>query len=418
MNPQPGFRILSRRCVRNTYRTPVSSSLLRHSTTARYVTNRPFEQKQDFEEEEDVDRIPRNPIDPITLHRLEAKRRAYYMRRTYLSAAGAVICMIIPLIIIQNMEPPGKNKDIGPPKPKSVLPQERLDASGDVVAQFEGKPVVVAPGGEKLIAQDQKSGEEVEVVPTGTSTIPHFPKTIHVPSSGPTNKENNEYTLLGLGIRTVSFLGIQVYVLGLYVQTSSLAELQSSLIKKINPTASALIPGEKEKLRQALLDPEESYKIWDEVLREKGSRLNTAVRIVPVRNTDFQHLRDGWVRGITQRVQQAAQKGDSEYADETFGAAMKDFKAMFSQKGKAPKGSVLVLLRGGDGVLGALYQEKEGAGQFTRIGEVRDERVARQVWLGYLGGKNVSSEGARKGVVDGVMALVERPVGTIETRVT
>jgi len=378
-----------------------------------------LEDREQFQQEEmDIDAAPRNPLDPVTMHRLEQNRRAYYMRRTYFAAAGAAISMAMTFLLISNMDPPGQTSADEPTKPKSILSQDKLDAPNNVVAEFEGKPVVVAPGGEKLVAKDQRSGEEVEIVPTGTSTIPHFPKTIHIPSSGPTNDENTEYTLLGLGIRTVSFLSIQVYVVGLYVQTSSLAGLQASLIKKINPTASALIPGEKEKLRAALLDPDESYRIWDEVLREKGSALNTAVRIVPVRNTDFQHLRDGWVRGITQRVQQAAQKGDAEYADETFGAAMKEFKTMFSQRGKAPKGSVLILIRGGDGTLGALYQEKEGAGSLVRIGEVRDQRIARQVWLGYLGGKNVSSEGARKGVVEGVMALVERPVGTIETQVT
>jgi hypothetical protein len=48
---------------------------------------------------------------------------------------------------------------------------------------------------------------------------------------------------------------------------------------------------------------------------------------------------------------------------------------------------------------------------------VRDERVARLVWLGYLAGGTVASEGARRSVVEGVMELVERPIGTVETQV-
>jgi hypothetical protein len=37
--------------------------------------------------------------------------------------------------------------------------------------------------------------------------------------------------------------------------------------------------------------------------------------------------------------------------------------------------------------------------------------------LNYLAGKTVSSEGARQSVVDGVMGIVERPVGTVVLKV-
>jgi hypothetical protein len=51
------------------------------------------------------------------------------------------------------------------------------------------------------------------------------------------------------------------------------------------------------------------------------------------------------------------------------------------------------------------------------MGRVVDERVSRLVWLNYLAGKTVSSEGARQSIVDGLMAIVERPVGTVVQRV-
>jgi hypothetical protein len=162
-----------------------------------------------------------------------------------------------------------------------------------------------------------------------------------------------------------------------------------------------------------------------------------------VRGTDFKHLRDGWMRGVTmrtdeadrrqqqqQRVEREARAGEgriglpqpvdpSEFADETFGLAMREFKNLFSGRGKAPKGSVLTLTRDSEGVFGVLYQlkGKEGEGQFVHIGEVRDERVSRLVWLLYLGGKNVSSEPARRNIVEGCLGIVERPVGTVEGRV-
>lgn len=313
------------------------------------------------------------------------------------------------------------------------------DAPKDTPDTFQGRPIVVAPGGEKLVAHDQRTGEDIELVPTGTSSVPHFPKTIFLPTqaaseasrtlpaggnldiAGHTGEE--EYTLVGLGIRTVSFLSIQVYVVGLYVSTASLATLQQKLIKRVNPTASALIPGEKEQLRQALLDAEESSKIWEALLRDTRlgatdrDGVNMALRVVPTRGTDFNHLRDGWVRGITARVQDAQKQGNNEYSDESFGAVKREFEKLLSGKGKAAKGSIVLLTRATDGKLGVLFQAKEKGGEVVEYGSVADERLSRLIWLVYFGGKNVSSEPARKGVADGCVGLVERPVGTVETMV-
>jgi len=259
--------------------------------------------------------------------------------------------------------------------------------------------------------------EEVEQVPTGTSTIPTFPKMLHLATDGDAKSGGvpTEYHLMGLGIRTVSFLGIQVYVVGLYIATDDIAALQQALIRHIDPVATTLVPNEKDKLRVKLLDAEIGEEIWTQVLKESGIR--TAVRIVPTRNTDFMHLRDGWVRGITARTQKAGQKGSVEFEDEGFAKAMGELKGIFSGASRKglPKGKTLLLTRDGKGVLRAWFDDGERG--MVRMGEVRDERVGRQVWLGYLAGKNVASEGARRNVVEGVMEFVERPVGTVATQV-
>jgi hypothetical protein len=99
---------------------------------------------------------------------------------------------------------------------------------------------------------------------------------------------------------------------------------------------------------------------------------------------------------------------------------MKEFKNIFQGKGKAPKGSVIILTRSKYGVLSAMYQptvqldKKIKMGVPAWLGEVRDPRVSKLVWLLYLGGQNVSSEDARKSIVDGCIQIVERPVGTVE----
>jgi hypothetical protein len=336
--------------------------------------------------------------------------------------------------------------DLITPKPTQT------DSPRAATEEFQGKKVVIAPG-DKIIAAPADAerptaadGDAVELVETGTSYVPYFPKTITLPATGSAGTQvEEEYTLLGLGIRKVSFLRVQVYVVGLYIKTSSLSTLQNHLINTVNPSASALIPGEKEELRKALLDPNRSTEVWQSILAKQGTDgVEMALRIVPTRGTDFNHLRDGLMRGIQSRTdevgrkqaellrQQAAESktialprpvGEGEFSDESFGVAMKDFKAIFSGRGSAPKGSVILLTRDRDGVLSVLYQalkktnKGEKVADLATLGTVSDARVSRLLWLLYLGGQNVSSEDARKNIVEGCIHMVERPVGTVEAMV-
>jgi hypothetical protein len=312
---------------------------------------------------------------------------------------------------------------------------QQLDASSEVNEQFQGKKVHVIGAGEgKRIVAHGKGGD-IELVETGTSSIPHFPRTVSLPvssvdpstqpaagpASGPLGAQE-EYTLIGLGIRSVSFLSIQVYVVGMYIRSSDISSLQEKLIHKVNGQASTLIPSEKEKLREVLLDPSQSREIWNDLLQVPG--LKTAWRIAPTRNTDFGHLRDGWITGINNRTREArsAAKGaETEYDAEDFGKAIGDFKSIFTG-GKAPKGSVMILARDTTGDLDVWFQAKpDGAGPekaVQKLGTVTDERISRLIWLGYLGGEKVSSEAARKGVVEGCVGFASRPIGSVETMVT
>lgn len=272
---------------------------------------------------------------------------------------------------------------------------------------------------------------QVDQIPTGTSNIPFFPRTIHITSDAQPStpaaanekgsQSDEEYQLVGLGIRTVSFLGIEVYVLGLYIAVSDIARLQQKFINAVVPpsesVATTLVPGEKEQLRTLLLDPLKGEDVWNEIIRD--GQLRTAFRIVPTRNTDFMHLRDGFVRGITARSAHfASDRNDATFQDEGFGAALNDFKSAFggSARRKLAKGGVLLLTRDANGKMG-VWEEDGKRGHRIKMGDVVDERVGRLLWLNYLAGKNVSSEPARQSVVEGCMEFVERPVGTVATQV-
>ena len=129
-------------------------------------------------------------------------------------------------------------------------------------------------------------------------------------------------------------------------------------------------------------------------------------------------MRDGFVRGITARSSHfASDLQDQTFQDETFGQSLNDFKTVFGggARKKIPYGETLYLMRDAKGKFGAMLEDKKG--ETIWMGEVPDERISRLLWLNYLAGKSVSSEDARKNVVDGCMEIVSRPVGTVAAQV-
>ncbi|KAF2020459.1 hypothetical protein BU24DRAFT_416147 [Aaosphaeria arxii CBS 175.79] len=415
-------------------------------------------------------------LDDISVHRADAIRYARYKTRRNWLAAGAALSMIAPMILVRfwDLPPPSEPENqqqqdhqqqqqnqtqpSGPSttqqlvdliKPRPV----QADSPRIAADEFHGKKVVLAAG-DKIIAAPKDSEhptpsdvDTIELVETGTSYVPYFPRTISLPdTTGPEGIASEaSYTLLGLGIRKVSFLNIQVYVVGLYVKSADLAKLQNQLINTVNPSASALIPGEKEDLRKALLGPESSTQVWRAIVARQGAdAVDMAFRIVPTRGTDFKHLQDAMMRGITNRTddvrrrqadmlrQQAKESKtvvlpkpveEGEFEDERFGVAMKEFKALFQGRGKAGKGSVVIMKKDKDGALSGIYQpvvktnKGEKMGEMVNLGEVKDPRISRLVWEIYLAGPNVSCEEARKSIVDGCISIVERPVGTVENMI-
>ncbi|KND89274.1 Altered inheritance of mitochondria protein 18, mitochondrial [Tolypocladium ophioglossoides CBS 100239] len=332
------------------------------------------------------------------LNKLNAKRRDYEQNRTAFLAAGALAGIV-----------------------SFVYTAWKLKQALDVEREKE-KLATEAGEKRKVVLHDE---EGREIVPTGHDVVKAFPRVLEVDllapqhpsgSSSPiadsiSDKNGVEFTLVGLGMRTVTFISIQVYLVGFYVATQDIARLQHYLVKKINPLATTLIPSEKDALRKALLDATEGEQTWDGILQEAGCR--SAFRISPVRDTDFHHLRDGFVRAIQARSQR-----DKAYGDEAFGGAMKEFKGMFN-RGSVPKKKELLLCRDGQGTLSVMYGDGDHKKDAKRdvMGTVADERLSRLLWLNYLAGNKVASEGARESIIEGVMEFVERPVGTVATQV-
>lgn len=200
---------------------------------------------------------------------------------------------------------------------------------------------------------------------------------------------------------------------------SDLARLQECMVRSISTReATTLVGREKDDLSRMLADAKGSEQIWGDILKQDG--IKTVLRIVPTRSSGFGHLRDGWVKGI------AARGKKEKFDDEDFVNALGKFKSIFGGTGMKGLeiGKGLLLARGGDGALRVCLEKANSDVGASRNGDamafmgiVKDERISRLLWLGYLAGGSVASEEARRSVVDGVMEIVERPRGTLETRV-
>ncbi|KAJ4423316.1 hypothetical protein N0V82_002044 [Gnomoniopsis sp. IMI 355080] len=361
-------------------------------------------------------------LDSLNISRLQRQHNEYYSTRQQMLAAGAAAGVISIIYCCYQIYLVLQEEEAKKQAPTTSSPRRGTQLDSSLPA---GDPLHVA--GRKVVVHDEDGRE---VVPTGNSTVPLFPRTMELPdfaganSNGagedkgrasvtsptlilpPSATGDTEYTLVGLGTRSVSFLGINVYVLGYYIATADIAELQARLVKKINPIASTLVSTEKDDLRKKLLDVEESEKIWQELL-QAGIPARSLVRVVPVRDTDFPHLRDGFMRAIQART--------AEEKDEEFGEAMKEFKRIFT-RGKVPKQKELLMLRDREGRLTMVFDDGKSTGR-QLLGTVDDERISRALWMNYLGGKKVASEEAKKNIVNGVMEFVERPVGTVAAQV-
>ncbi|RWA05200.1 hypothetical protein EKO27_g9910 [Xylaria grammica] len=331
-------------------------------------------------------------VEDLNVNRMREKSYQYYIHKRNFLLCGAISsaflsCYFAYLLVLELRKP--KKLDSGLPNNADPFTTDAGSKRKTVLHDAEGR----------------------EIVPTGNSTVPTFPRILDLAIGAEAGQEEVngvQYTLVGLGVRTVTFLGLQVYMVGYYVATQDIAALQSRLVKEINPIATTLVASEKDTLRQALLDPEQGEKLWNSILQEVRPR--SVFRIIPVRDTDFHHLRDGFVRAITAR----SQGNNAEFGDEAFGLAMKDFRSLFN-RGKVPKSREMLLCRDTAGQLTVTYDDgKTGMGSIGRVG---DERVSRLLWLNYLAGKQVASEPARANIVEGIMEFVERPIGTVATRV-
>lgn len=334
-------------------------------------------------------------LDPVTLHRLKSYHKSYYTRRMIYSSFGVIFGMIgLYITAIQAPLLPPTSKDSQSPDSPAV---------NHLASNTRDNDPLIALGQErKITIMDKNTNlEDYSSVSTGCSVVPEFPRNLTIKNSSNANSDSTEYQLLGLGVRTVSFLRIQVYVVGIYIALDDISALHNALIKFINPSATTLIPSDKDQLNTMLHDPDISEQIWNSLLGDGVCKM--LIRIVPTRNTDFGHLRDAWVRVMTARSQKFGWK------DISFGDSVADFKRILA-KGSVPKGKEIILRRDKGGEFDIYCDIGKGR---EKLGSILDERISRSVWLGYLAGKSVACEYAKEAVIASLLKNVETPDGPV-----
>ncbi|KIJ68676.1 hypothetical protein HYDPIDRAFT_53356, partial [Hydnomerulius pinastri MD-312] len=200
--------------------------------------------------------------------------------------------------------------------------------------------------------------EEVEIDP---ATSIEFPKELRIPSRFPLPK----YSLVGVGVRTVSFLGIQVYSVGFYADLAN---------PKLNIPVTATA---EEKI--------------DHIVRNTSC----VIRIVPTRNTSYSHLRDGFMRALTARLQLAKSRGtltpETEFAIQ---APLRKLKTIFPSTAVAKGYPLNVHLTAPTG-----DPERPRNLVFLDLGAVNNDWVAEEFVLAYFEGQGISPP-MKKAVVE------------------
>jgi len=179
------------------------------------------------------------------------------------------------------------------------------------------------------------------------STSLELPSVLRLTSTPP-------LTLLGLGVRTVSFLRVKVYVVGFYADLSNVD-------------------------MKTLRSLEDSEKRIEYLI----NNTTCALRIVPTRSTSYTHLRDGFMRALQSRLVHFKRDGSmTPEQEEALQAPFQELKSLFPTTPFAkhtPLHAVLSVSPTGSRTL-----------SFPDLGQVEDTWLATEFFKAYFVGNGIS----------------------------
>ena len=181
------------------------------------------------------------------------------------------------------------------------------------------------------------------------------------------------FKIIAWGVRTVSFLGIQVYNVGLYIPESQFEVLPTYAVSN------------------AGMEP------WSSLIRIFSYPI--LLRIIPVRNTDYAHLRDGFIRSTTRRLNRYPENDPRKQLVEE---SIQKFKGLFPRT-KLRKGEVLSIVQWGPEL-----KLLVGNGMEEDLGSVKNDDLARGLMSAYLVGKDVVSPDLRRKLDQKLQQIAQR----------
>lgn len=218
--------------------------------------------------------------------------------------------------------------------------------------------------------------------------INEAPLTVEVDSSidpFPLQVEKNDFlshdwVLIGTGVRSVTFVNFKVYGVGIYIAKDDLAKTKK-LLEGTDLTT--------------LLDPVANVAVIDKLL---NSGVKFLVRFSPVRNTDFNHLKDGFIKLILANPK-------SKEHREVVGAGLDELREVFLQnRGAVPKNHVMYLQQLPNGALKLTYANTTND-TTKELGTVNEPMVASVLLSSYMSGQKPLSKQLQQSVAAGLVTL-------------
>lgn len=207
------------------------------------------------------------------------------------------------------------------------------------------------------------------------SSIDPLPTTV---SSAQNQFIASDHKLIASGVRSVTFLGFKVYGVGLYVASAEEGKIASTVREYLKKN-------EGKTVANLLNDKEISQQIIDDISKQ----VPYAVRITPVRNTDFGHLRDGLTKSILANPMAKTMR-------EQVGEGVEQLRKVFQGfKGSVPKNHSLWVVSDTKNVT-ISYEGKEST---TELGVISETSIARVLLVLYLSNAKPLSEPLRKDFV-------------------
>ncbi|CDO92191.1 unnamed protein product [Kluyveromyces dobzhanskii CBS 2104] len=262
-----------------------------------------------------------------------------------------------------------------------------------LLALFLGIGTLAASGLTTTLQNDQNVKDDAwKTIPVDKSIDP-FPTQL----SPPEFPISTKYVMLGSGTRAVTFLSFKVYGLGIYTAVEDLGLIPKVLNSKYISTAfvdSDPTKSHKENLKVALDDPEISRVLITDLL-DGGIRL--VAKITPIRNTDFNHLKDGLIKSILGHP-------DSKKDEERLGKGLQQLRDAFSRKGSVPKNNDLLLELQANGHLQLSYFDRK-TGESNQLGHVEETLIGKLLFTQYLSGPKPLSPSTKESVVSKIVTL-------------